>query len=257
MFRRNARVAAVVTALITVATGVVVTAGGVSSSAATKPNAGPDSCAFITELINRDPNLSMKDAARVYKTTCGYRVRSGQQNSHLVIKQVGNKLRFVDRNTHRIDLLPAVCNRIKGVRGIGFECPIGSGYGVNNRMLIEVWPRLGNDFVDGSSLSAMFSMSVLGDAGNDTALMGDGPDFFNGAFNRDRVVAGGGNDWIRSGDGHDRVRSGAGADFVTSGGGDDFVEGGDGPDQLYCGPGRDTVARDGTDPKVIYCEATR
>lgn len=256
MFRRNVRVAAVVTALITVATGVVVAAGVTSSSAATNASAGPDSCPFITELINHNP-LPMKDAARVYKTDCGYRVRSGQQDSHMVITQVGNKLRFVDRNTKRIDLLPAACNRIKGVRGIGFECPIGSGYSVNNRMLVEIWPRLGDDFVDGSSLSAEFSLTVLGDAGNDTALMGAGPDFFNGAFDRDRVVAGAGNDWIRSGDGHDVVKSGPGADFVTAGEGDDLVEGGDGADQLYCGPGRDTVSRDGSDPKVIYCEATR
>lgn len=232
---------------------------GGSSVAGTQPvDAGPDSCSsFTTELIGRNPNLAMKGAARILKTECGYRYRAGQQDSHLVITQVGDKLRFRDRGTDRIDVLPDSCTEIKGVRGIAADCRISYGYSFDNRMLIEVWPRLGDDFVDGSTLSAMFSMTVLGDAGNDTALMGAGPDFFNGAFGRDRVHGGAGNDWIRTGDQNDRVNGGPGHDYIVGGYGADTLKGATGADRLYCGSGRDRAVRDGSDIKIWQCESVR
>jgi serralysin len=253
MFRREARLASVAAAVITLVSGTLVMSG--NAAASSQPdNAGPDSCSFITALFQHNP-LPMKNAARIIKTDCGYRYRAGQQDSHLVITQVGNKLRFVDRKTDRIDAIPRTCKRIKGVRGIAAECRIGTGFSVNHRMLVEVWPRLGDDFVDGSSLSAMFSLSVLGDGGNDTALLGAGPDFFNGAFGNDTVRGGSGNDWLRTGDQHDRIISGPGNDFITGGIGSDYIDGGDGADKLYCGPGVDKAILDGADSKVVYCES--
>ena len=252
MSTRAARLAGALAALITVATAVV--ASGGSSVADTQPDAGPDTCPFATELIGRNPHLAMKDAARILKTECGYRFRAGQQNSHLVITQVGNKLKFADRGTDRIDKLPSACTEIKGVRGIAATCRIPYDLSVDNRLLVEVWPRLGDDFVDGSTLSALFSMTVLGDAGRDTALMGAGPDFFNGAFDNDRVRGGAGDDWIRTGDQHDRVQGGLGRDHITGGYGDDTIDGGGDADRIYCGAGRDKATRDAGDLTVWKCE---
>jgi len=252
MSTRAARFVGVLAALITVATAVV--ASGSSSVADTRPDAGPDTCPFATELIGRNSHLAMKDAARILKTECGYRFRAGQQNSHLVITQVGNKLKFADRGTDRIDKLPSACTEIKGVRGIAATCRIPYDLSVDNRLLVEVWPRLGDDFVDGSTLSALFSMTVLGDAGRDTALMGAGPDFFNGAFDNDRVRGGAGDDWIRTGDQHDRVQGGLGRDHITGGYGDDTIEGGGDADRIYCGAGRDKATRDAGDLTVWKCE---
>lgn len=255
MFGRDARVAGALAAIITAATVTVISGG--PAVAEPNPDAGPDNCDFITELIDHNPHLAMKDAARIIKTDCGYRYRAGQQNSHLVITQVGNSLRFSDRGTDRIDVLAKRCTEIKGVRGIAAKCPIPSGISESNRLLVEVWPRLGNDFVDGSSLSSKFSMTVLADAGNDTALLGAGPDFFNGAFGNDRVRGGSGDDWIRTGDQRDRITAGAGDDYITGGYGPDRIDGGDGVDRLYCGPGKDSAVRDGGDAKVYLCETVR
>jgi serralysin len=254
MFRRDARLAGTLAALITVAVAAVMTGG--SSVAETKqPAAGPDTCSFTTELLGRNPHLAMKNAARILKTECGYRYRAGQQDSHLVITQVGDKLRFADRGTDRIDTLPAQCKEIKGVRGIAAKCPIPYGISEDNRLLVEVWPRLGDDFVDGSTLSAEFSMTVLGDGGDDTALLGSGPDFFNGASGKDRVRGGAGDDWIRTGDHRDRVKGGPGRDHITGGYGTDTAVGGEGADRIYCGGGRDRAVRDRGDLIVFKCES--
>ena len=43
-----------------------------------------------------------------------------------------------------------------------------------------MWPRLGDDRVDASTLPDSVAMTVLGDAGDDVVLFGGGPDFFNG-----------------------------------------------------------------------------
>jgi serralysin len=253
MFRRDARLAAALAALITVAATAVMTGG--TSVAETKPDAGPDSCPYTTELITTWV-VPMKDAARLSKTKCGYRYRAGQQDSHLVITQIGNKLRFKDTGTDHFDALADACTEIKGVRGVAAECRIPNRTSVSNRLLVEVWPRLGDDFVDGSTLSAMFSMTVLGDAGRDTALLGAGPDFFNGAFDNDRVRGGAGDDWIRTGDGRDRIHGGPGSEYITGGDGPDRITGGDGADRLYCGSNRDEAVRDRGDIAVIQCEST-
>lgn len=254
MFGRDARLTGALASLITVAASTAILTGG-SAVAEPQPDAGPDTCSFTTELIGRNPYLSMKNAARIIKTDCGYRYRAGQQDSHLVIRQVGDKLRFADRGTDRIDKLPATCTEIKGVRGIAAECPISYGISVDNRLLVEVWPRLGDDFVDGSTLSEEFSLTVLGDGGNDTALLGAGPDFFNGAFGNDRVQGGAGDDWIRTGDQHDRAKAGPGDDHITGGYGTDTIVGGEGADRVYCGGGRDSATRDAGDIIVYKCES--
>ena len=75
-------------------------------------------------------------------------------------------------------------------------------------------------------------MTMLSDAGHDTALFGAGPDFFNGFTGRDQVWGGAGNDWIRTGQE---------ADLVYGGPGDDQLVGTDGPDTMYGEDGDDLV----------------
>lgn len=246
------RVARALVAALGVAAVAMVPVG--SSEAGTQPEAGP-SCPFITELINHAPDLGLKGEARITKTECGYRYFSGRQNNRLVITQVGDKLRFSDPRTDRVDRLADACSNVRGVPGIVVLCPIPRGTDADHPLLVEVWPRLGDDFVDGSTLSAMFSMTVLGDAGHDVAFMGAGDDFFNGAFDADQVRGGAGDDWIRSGDQRDRVAGGPGHDYITSGEGGDRVVGGGGADRIYCGPGADDATRDGGDLTVYQCES--
>lgn len=253
MLRRNLRLTLFVVGLAMSASLVVPT--GLASgrvAAQDDPDAGPP-CKFKTELIDGRA-LPLKDAAMIIRTKCGYRYRAGQQDSHLVLRQVDGGLRFADTRTERFTQLPDSCRKINGVTGVAAVCRVPGTANVSRPLLIEVWPRLGNDYVDGSSLSAVFAMTVLGDAGNDVALLGAGPDFFNGAFGRDRVHGGVGDDWIRSGDGHDRVHGGPGNDHIVAGDGEDSVLGGDGADRQYCGAGSDKATRDNTDVIVWLCE---
>ena len=94
--------------------------------------------------------------------------------------------------------------------GIAAVCRVPAGISATAPLLLEVWPRLGDDYVDGSSLPDTFAMTVLSDAGHDVALFGAGPDFFNGFTGRDQVWGGAGNDWIRTGQEADLVWGGDG-----------------------------------------------
>ena len=250
MLRRNLRLTSTLSVVIGVAMATGLAGGRVVAQE--DPDAGPP-CAFKTELIDGRA-LPLKDAAMIVRTKCGYRYRAGQQDSHLVIRQVKSGLRFADTRTERFTNLPRSCRKIKGVTGVAAVCEVPSTASTRRPLLIEVWPRLGDDYTDGSSLSARFAMAVLGDAGNDVALLGAGPDFFNGAFDRDRVRGGAGDDWIRSGTGHDRVWGGTGNEHIVGGDGSDLIYGGGGADRLYCGVGNDKAVRDKADIIVWQCE---
>ena len=78
----------------------------------------------------------------------------------------------------------------------------------DNPVLLEVRPRLGNDYVDGRGLPANFEMAVLADAGRDTLFGGRGNDYLGGAMDNDRTHGGAGRDWIRGGDCRDRLWGG-------------------------------------------------
>ena len=196
--------------------------------------------------------VPLKDAAILSKTDCGYRYRAGQQNSHLVVTRVKNGLRFADTRTARFERLAPACRKIRGVKvGIAAVCKVRGTVTARRPLLIEVWPRLGDDFVDGSSLPNTFAMAVLGDAGNDVALLGAGPDFFTGAYGRDHVVGGAGDDWIRTGDDSDHVRGGAGNDYLVGGYGRDSLTGDTGVDQIFCGDGADRAKTVRARPAIL------
>lgn len=235
-------------------------------------NAGPP-YDFVTELMGQFVVIPLKDTAMLTKSEYGYRFRTGQQDSHLVVTRVVGGLRFVDTGTKSFKKLTNGCKRAKVKVGIAAVCRVPGSISAQLPMLIEVWPRLGNDFTDTSTLPAEFAVTVLGDEGNDVARFGAGFDFFNGHSGRDLIWGGAGNDWIRAGLGNDGVKGGRGNDDlvamqdddnVRGGRGNDRVGGDDGKDRLWgdvgadfilCGNGRDTVKADTRDRVLNNCES--
>jgi serralysin len=227
---------------------------------------------YVTVLNGQFHLVPLQDKGMLTRTKHGYRYRSGGQSSHLVITVVPDGLRFVDTGTKSFKSLTSACSRSKVKVGVAAVCQIPASASISKPVLIEIWPRLGNDYTDTSSLPASFAVTVLADVGNDVAHLGAGPDFFNGAKGRDQVWGGGGNDWIRSGPGNDLVRGGDGNDYIVAqeghdrahgGDGDDRVEGGDqndrlwgdaGADFLLCGTGDDTAVVDEADRIFHDCE---
>jgi serralysin len=229
---------------------------------------------FKTELISYgSQGATLKDSGWLTREQHGYRLRTGQQDSHLVVTLVDGRLRFADRGTKRWTNLPNGCHRQNVRTGIAAVCRVPAGITTRRPLLIELWPRLGNDYTDTSSLSAKFAVTMLGDKGLDVAHFGAGPDFFNGYSGRDLVWGGAGNDWVRSGldndfvdagtgnddvvsvDGDDTVRGGAGRDRLWAGDGNDRLWGGTGADHLICGNGRDRATIGAGDSFYGSCES--
>ena len=223
-------------------------------------------------LLGEDgPPIPLKNAAVIDRTPIGYRYRAGQQDSRLVIKVVDGRLRFADRRTRELRAFPAGCEQKSPKRGIAALCDIPLWATERTPAFLEIWPRLGDDYIDGSTLPASFRMWVLGDAGNDTIRTGAGDDFVNGAQGDDKVWGGDGDDWIRTGigndelhgeggddklvglDGRDKLFGGPGDDTMYGGRGRDLLQGDDGTDRLSCGGGRDSVLAELFD-RVISCE---
>ena len=235
-------------------------------------DAGPP-YAFITELMREATATPLKDQAMLTGTLHGYRFRTGQQDSHLVVTLVAGGLRFVDTGTTRWNKLSSACHRKSVQVGVAAVCPVSPAITASLPLLVEVWPRLGNDYTDTSTLPNTFAVTVLGDKGNDVAHFGAGRDFFNGYSGRDLVWGGGGNDWIRAGldndavdggsgnddivavEGNDTVRGGDGEDRLWAGDGDDRLWGGAGADFVLCGGGRDSATVDAPDRVFGDCES--
>jgi hypothetical protein len=252
------------------AVGAVSAGGSTTDPAGT--NAGPP-YQFTTELMGEGAGTALKDQVELTRTKLGYRYWTGQQNNHIVVTLVDGGLKFRDTGTERFKKLAAACQRQKVKVGISAVCRIPSDITVAKPLLVEVWPRLGNDYLNTSALPATYAVTFLSDEGNDTAYFGAGPDFFNGYMGHDRAFGGGGNDWIRGGLGNDEVHGGAGnddivaetgADNVHSGEGDDRVWGSDGDDRIwggagadfiYCGDGSDSATVDAADQFFPNCES--
>jgi len=155
----------------------------------------------------------IKDEALIRMSKWGYVYIAGQQNSHLRVKYVErlHSLRYRDTRTQRLNSIPKPCHREKVNVGISAVCKIPPRFR-HTKMFVQVWPRLGADYVDGHTLSRKFRLWVLTDAGNDIVYGGAGNDFVNGAKGNDRIYGGPGNDFLRSGPGRDHVVGGAGRD---------------------------------------------
>ena len=239
-------------AVAVAAAAAAVTVGTATGGAAPPgSNAGPP-YNFVTELKGQLGTPPLKNQAMLIKTKHGYRYWTGQQNNHVVVKRVSGGLRFADTRTDRFKRRTPACDRKPTRRGIAAVCRIPSDISVARPLLVEVWPRLGDDYLNSSSLSALFAVTMLGDKGRDVARFGAGPDFFNGFSSRDRVWGGGGNDWIRPGLGNDAVVAGAGNDDVVGREGFDALSGGSGQDRLWGGPGDDRL-RAGAGVDFLLC----
>jgi hypothetical protein len=172
----------------------------------------------------------MRNKAKIYRTTHGYRFAAAQQDTHLRLSVTPNgRLRFRDSGTRSWKSLPSTCTNRRVNPGIAATCRLPAGTN-----LVEVHPRLGNDYVDGRGLPARIQMAVLGDAGRDTLFGGRGNDFLNVAQDRgSRASGGGGKDWIRGGDSRDRLRGGASSDWIVGLAGRDAISGGAGKDRIF------------------------
>ena len=236
-------------------------------------NAGPP-YEFTTERISLpgDYVMPLKNQGQLVRAEHGWRYRSGQQDGHTVATLVAGGLKLHDSGTREWRRLSPACTKLHPKRGIAAVCPIPAGISVQEPLLLEIWPRLGDDYHDSSSLPAAISTSFLGDKGHDEAHLGAGADFFNGYTGVDKVWGGGGNDWFRPGvgndlayggpgdddivavDGRDRMRGGPGNDRLWGGNGGDRIWGDSGLDFLLCGPGADRAAGDSSDRYAASCE---
>lgn len=265
-------VAAALTAGVTGAAGGVSTTAGADARTVSPGSVAGPPYTFTTELLGDGVFIPLKDVGMLQRTKHGYRFRTGQQDSHLVVTRVDGGLRFVDTGTKSFKKVSPACHRQKVRVGVAAVCRVPSTISVRKPLLIEVWPRLGNDFTDTSSLSALFAVAVLGDKGRDVTRFGAGPDFFNGHSGRDPVRGGAGNDWIRAGlgndpvdggpgddyifgmEGRDELKGGSGQDRVAGADGYDRIRGNSGSDQVLCGTGRDRTKADRTDRIFHDCE---
>ena len=158
----------------------------------------------------------IKDQALVRWSKWGYVYIAGQQDSHLTVTfdETTNTLRYEDTGTKELVKYPDGCTPDDVSKGIAVVCTIPAEFDTK-KMFVQVWPRLGNDFVDGRTLPKRFRLWVLADAGEDVVYGGDGRDFTNGAKDADHVYGGLGNDFLRTGPGNDELWGGAGKDRLA------------------------------------------
>ena len=176
------------------------------------------------------PMEPMRDKAKVIRTKYGYRFTAAQQNTHLRLSVTNGRLRFRDTNTPRWKSLPRACNNQRVSPGVAATCRIPAA---DPHVLLEVHPRLGNDYVDGRGLPSKFEMAVLGDQGRDTVFGGRGRDYVTGAQYADRIRGGAGKDWIRGGDSRDRIWGDDHSDWIVGMSGRDYIRGGGGADRIF------------------------
>lgn len=177
-------------------------------------------------------------------TDTGYLLKAGLQDSRMTITEVDDRLRIVDTGTKELQDYPASCHAETVPVGVAAVCDIPLGVDETHPLTIDIRPRLGDDHIDASTLSAGFDVSVLADAGHDVVRLGAGDDFVNGAKGIDEIDGGPGDDWIRTGPGNDVLLGGEGDDKLVGADGDDDVTGGAGDDRLGGGNGDDHLYAD-------------
>ncbi|MCW2816669.1 MAG: hypothetical protein JWN84_4124 [Nocardioides sp.] len=198
----------------------------------------------VTELVGQFPLPRLRPReVHLSVDRWGYRFQGGAVGNDLTITEVGDGLRYVDRAARRWKALPSTCRRVAVARGVAAQCAIPAEFR-DGRIFLEVWPRLGSDRIDATTVSGRYRVWALMDAGDDSVAGGAGADFVNGAFDDDTVSGGAGADWIRAGDGRNRFSGGPGADDLVGGTGRDVVRGGAGRDAVFGGPGPDLLRGD-------------
>ena len=230
-----------------------------------------------TELVSHGGTaIPLNNKAMILDSKWGPVYSAGQQNSQLSVTVSGtDSITFRDKGIGGWkpgrQYFPRHCKKQRVKIGIKATCTILPRF--RSGMFVQIWPRLGDDLVDGSTLPSWVRFWVLTDKGNDTVWGGAGDDFVNGYTGSETVHGGDGNDWIRTGldndlvygdagddeviagDGNDTLYGGIGADKLGGGPGDDTLAGEEGPDNLICSDGYDTTDTDNGDAKRDHCEA--
>src|SRR3954468_8188694 len=132
-------------ALVVLAAGVAATSSMGVARAYSPPTELHGQFGKVTPLVN---------AAMIQKTNGGYRFTAGKQNSHITVTMGHGKIHFRDTGTRELRNIPKQCKRHSAGKGIGAVCNVPRGYNARHPMYVEVWPRLGNDYVNGRSLPA-------------------------------------------------------------------------------------------------------
>ena len=180
------------------------------------------------------PQESVRHQAKIIRTAYGYRFIAAAQNPHLRLSLTNGRLRFRDTRVRVVEVAAAEHAPACGWSpGVAASCRVPGDTSADDRTLLEVRPRLGNDYVDGRGLPATFEMAVLADAGRDTLFGGRGNDYLGGATDNDRAHGGPGKDWIRGGSGRDRLLGGANGDWINGLSGRDVIRGGSGRDRTF------------------------
>ena len=232
MSRRPGRLVCAVVTVLALSTLAVV-APSTTAHAGQPRGYGPSDPFDDALLADDGKGVSVRGRALIKRTKYGYRFTAAEQNSHLRITLTNNRLRFRDTRTPSWQSLPKGCTSQRVSPGVAATCRVPGDTSAAHPTLLEVHPRLGNDYVDGRGLPARFEMAVLGDAGRDTLFGGRGKDYFTGAMARDRINGGPGKDWIRGGEGRDRIDGGASSDWIVGMAGRDVIRGGSGRDRIF------------------------
>ena len=234
MSLRPARAAAVAATCALLFTIAPITALTTSASAAQPAGYGPSDPFDDALMGDTGPVEPMKNKAKIIRTKYGYRYTAGQQNSRLTISLTKTGLlRFRDTGTRGWKSLPGPCTARRVATGVSAVCKVPSTTSAANPTLLEIHPRLGDDYIDGRNLPAVFEMAVLADAGRDTVFTGNGNDFINAAQDADEAHGGAGNDWIRGGTGDDLLWGDAGDDYIVGQDGTDTIDGGTGTNRIF------------------------
>ena len=199
-----------------------------------------------------ESSAALARPATLKRVKGGYYYGVWGQNNHVTVTLVDAGLKFRDPRPVRWEKLAKVCQKKRVRHGVKAICPVPGWVTPATPLVIDFEMRLGDDFVDTSTLPAEFQASVLADAGRDEVHTGAGNDFVNGAFDHDEIWSGDGDDLVRSGESSDLVFGEAGKDRLVGGEVGDVLHGGDGNDSVEGGPGDDTLYGDlGTD--TIKC----
>ncbi len=234
MFRKSSSLTVAVAAAALTAVPVVALTATATGAAAAQPAGYGPSDPFDDALMGDDgPVEPMKDQAKILRTDYGYRITGGQQNNHMTIRVVDGRLEIADTRTREWRSLARACRAVRVPVGVAATCRVPVATSVANPTLLEVHPRLGDDYVNGGSLSAVFEMAVLADEGRDVVYGGSGNDFINAAQDADQVHGGAGDDWMRGGEAGDVMSGSAGNDYMVGQDGTDVMDGGAGINRMF------------------------
>lgn len=211
-----------------------------------------------TELVGTGTAIPLNNKAMILDSQWGPVYSAGQQNSKLKVtvsddhKTITFRDRGIDGWKPGRKYFPGHCQKQRAKRGIKATCSIQPRF--RSHMFVQIWPRLGNDRIDGSTLPSWVRFWVLTDKGDDTVWGGAGDDFVNGYTGVETVHGGAGNDWIRTGLDNDIVYGDAGDDEVIAGEGNDEIHGGADTDKVGGGPGNDTLWGDAGSDNVVCAD---